>query len=80
MIFLDTRAHEHPVPLKMALEAFKKLSGSEVIHMVHRREPIPLFEILAKNGGRYRSQQDSEGTWHIHITKDPTLDLEAYRV
>jgi hypothetical protein len=35
--------------------AFKNLTGEEVIHMIHRREPIPLFEIITKNGGRYLS-------------------------
>ncbi len=80
MILLDTRELDHPIPLEMALAAFKTLAGDEVIHMIHRREPLPLFEILAKNGGRYRSQQDSGGVWHIHITRSPTLDLEALRV
>lgn len=80
MTLLDTRELDHPIPLEMAVDAFKKLSGDEVIHMIHRREPIPLFEIITRNGGRYLSFMNEEGVWHIYITRSTTLDLEAYRV
>jgi hypothetical protein len=80
MILLDTREFDHPIPLEMAVDAFKKLSGDEVIHMIHRREPIPLFEIITRNGGRYLSSMSEEGVWYIYITRSPTLDLEVYRV
>ena len=80
MILIDARELEHPVPLEMAVDAFKNLLGSEVIHFINRREPLPLFEILSKNGGFYFSRQNSEGVWHIHITRDPNLDLEAIHV
>lgn len=78
MILLDTRELDHPVPLEMAVDAFKNLKSGEVIHMIHRREPTPLFEIIAKNGGKYLSYEESENVWHIYITRDG--DLEAYRV
>lgn len=76
MILLDTRELDHPIPLEMAVTAFKELSGDEVIHMIHRREPIPLFEIITKNGGRYLSIMEGEDLWHIYITRSPTLELE----
>lgn len=80
MILLDTREEEHPIPLERAVNAFKKLTGDEVIHMIHRREPLPLFEIIAKNGGRYHCVEDSEGVWHIYFTRDAHLDLEHFHV
>lgn len=76
MILLDTREFDHPVPLEMAVEAFKKLSGDEVIHMIHRREPIPLFEIILKNGGRYHRVMERDNLWHIYITRSSTVVLE----
>ncbi len=76
MILLDTREFDHPVPLEMAVDAFKKLSGDEIIHMIHRREPIPLFEIIVKNGGRYQSVMESDTLWHIYITRSTTVILE----
>lgn len=80
MILLDVREFDHPVPLEMTVDAFKKLTGNEVLLMIHRREPTPLFEIILKNGGKYRSTQIEEGLWHIFITRDTDLDLEPYRV
>lgn len=80
MILLDTREFDHPIPLEMAVETFKKLQNDDVIHMIHRREPLPLFEIIVKNGGRYLSFANDEGIWHIYITRGPSIDLEAYRV
>ncbi|TDA68462.1 DUF2249 domain-containing protein [Sulfuricurvum sp. IAE1] len=80
MILLDTREYDHPIPLEMAVGAFRRLAGDEVIHMIHRREPIPLFEIITRNNGRYLSYMDADNVWHIFITRSPTLDLEVYRV
>lgn len=80
MILLDTREFDHPIPLEMAFDAFKKLTSSEVIHMIHRREPIPLFELIEKNGGIHLAYQDSNNIWHIFITRDLDLNLEQYRV
>lgn len=76
MILLDTREYEHPVPLQMAVSAFKKLSKGEIMHMIHRKEPLPLFEIIQKNGGVYRSFEKATGEWHILIARDPILRLE----
>lgn len=76
MILLDTRELDHPVPLERAVHAFKNLNGDEIIHMIHRREPIPLFEIITKNGGRYLSAMEREDLWHIYITRSATVVLE----
>jgi len=80
MIILDVRELDHPVPLEMTVDAFKKLTGDEVLVMIHRREPLPLFEILIKNGGFYRSIQIDNTLWHIFITRNPNVNLEEYRV
>lgn len=76
MILLDTREFDHPLPLEMAVNAFKKLQDDNVIHMIHRREPIPLFEIIAKNNGRYLCIKEHETLWHIYITRSATRHLE----
>lgn len=76
MILLDTREFDHPIPLERAVEGFKNLSGDEILHMIHRREPIPLFEIITKNGGRYLSVMEREDLWHIYITRSSTVVLE----
>jgi len=80
MILLDTREYNHPVPLEMAVSAFKKLQVGEIIHMIHRKEPLPLFEIILKNGGFYRSYEKLAGEWHILITRDSFIRLEDIHV
>jgi hypothetical protein len=80
MSTLDVREFDHPVPLEMTVDAFKKLTGDEVLVMIHRREPIPLFEIIMKNGGFYRSVHVEENLWHIFITRDSNVNLEQCRV
>lgn len=77
MILLDTRGLGHPIPLEMAYQAFTDLQGSEILHMIHTREPIPLFEIVTNNGGHHWSYQDDDSLWHIFITHDPSLHLES---
>lgn len=80
MIVLDTRGLEHPVPLENAFSAFRELQGSQILHMIHTREPLPLFELVTKNGGIYYSYQDNEAIWHIFMTRDKTINLEKHRV
>jgi uncharacterized protein (DUF2249 family) len=80
MVELDVRELDHPLPMEMAIDAFKKLSNSEVIHIIHRRNPTPLFEILTNNGGFYHTHQSDEHTWHVYITRNAALDLEKLYV
>jgi len=80
IIELDVRTLEHPVPLEKAMAAFANLEGGEMIHMIHRKYPLPLFEILGKQGGRYHSHEDENGIWHILITRDPSVNFEVLDV
>jgi TusA-related sulfurtransferase len=80
MIELDTRGLYHPAPLEMAHQAFVKLQAPQILHMIHTREPAPLFEIVKNNGGRHWAYQDEEAIWHIFITRDPAVNLESCRV
>jgi len=80
MIELDVRDLEHPIPLGLAVDAFKKLAVDEIIHMIHRKEPRPLFEILSKNGGFYHSREDISGLWHIYISRSSEINLETLNV
>ncbi|MDD4854345.1 MAG: DUF2249 domain-containing protein [Sulfuricurvum sp.] len=80
MIEIDAREMEHPLPLEVTVEGFRNLKDSEVIHLIHRREPLPLFEIISKNGGFYHSYQSDDEAWHILITRDCHINLEHFRV
>ncbi len=75
VIKLDVRSLEHPLPLERALALFATLTVDEVIHMIHRKKPMPLLELVGKEGGSYHTYEDENGVWHILISRDPMIDL-----
>jgi len=80
VIKLDVRSLEHPLPLERALALFATLTVNEVIHMIHNKEPLPLLELVGKEGGRYHTYEDENGVWHILISRDPMVELELLDV
>ena len=52
----DTRALQHPKPLEIMSKALKIARCGEIILlMIHRREPLPLYEILKTQGLEFRA-------------------------
>jgi len=76
-IFLDARELEHPIPLERAMHALRELNGDNYFYMIHRKNPIPLIDLAKEQGLNIINKEDSSHTWHILISTDPTLDLEA---
>ncbi len=76
-IFLDARELEHPVPLERAIAAIRELGNGNYFYMIHRKNPIPLIELAKEQGLWVLNREDENGTWHILIARDNTLDLEA---
>lgn len=50
---VDVSELEPPEPLTVALEAVRELSGDELLVLRHRREPFPLYTMLAEMGFSY---------------------------
>ncbi len=76
-IYLDARGLEHPIPLERAIAALRQLEEGNYFHMVHRKNPVPLIDMANEQGFAILSRQDSDGTWHILISADPSVALEA---
>ncbi len=76
-IFLDARELEHPIPLERAIAAIRELNKDNYFYMIHRKNPIPLIELAKEQGFGVFSKEDSNGTWHIIITRDRSRDLEV---
>ena len=51
----DTRALEHPRPLEIMSEALKFAHLEEILLMIHRREPLPLYDIIRAQGLEFRA-------------------------
>ena len=80
IIVLDVRTLEHPVPFEKAVAAFHALKPDEVLHMIHRKNPVPLLELLEKNRASYKNCHDANGVWHIYISKQVAFDFESFDV
>ena len=53
---LDVRRLEPPEPLERILDALADLPAGEPLHVLHRREPFPLYDLLRRMGYDWRTQ------------------------
>lgn len=65
-IQLDVRGLQAPEPLVRILEALDALPSGSVLHVLHHREPFPLYAALQEDGYRYRTEFVAGD--HIEIT------------
>lgn len=77
-IFLDARELEHPKPLEEAIVALRELDDSNYFYMIHRKNPIPLLSLAKGQGLNLLSSEESDGVWHIIISRDSELDLNNF--
>ncbi|MGP1450364.1 MAG: DUF2249 domain-containing protein [Wolinella sp.] len=75
-IRIDVSTLEHPEPLQIITRSINELNDSEYIRMIHRMEPLPLYDILHSRGFVYRVKLDGD-MYHILIAK--SIDLENLR-
>ena len=70
-ITIDVCLLPPPEPMQQILLALSTLSPKQYLKVVHRRQPVPLFEKLADAGWGYHcvqvSEIASEDLFHIYI-------------
>ena len=74
-IFLDARELEHPKPLEEAIIALRELDEDNYLYMLHRKNPIPLLSLAEGQNFKLLTYEESEGIWHILISKSRKIDL-----
>lgn len=74
-IFLDARELEHPKPLEQAIVALRELDDESYFYMLHRKNPIPLLSLAEGQNFKLLTYEESEGIWHILISKNREIDL-----
>ncbi len=74
-IFLDSRELEHPKPLEKAIVALRELDEKSYFYMLHRKNPIPLLSLAEGQNFKLLTYEESEGVWHILISKNRDIDL-----
>ena len=75
-IYLDAREMEYPKPLEQAIITLRELRNDEYFYMLHRKNPIPLISLAEGQNFQSLSYEESEGRWHILISKDRSIDLD----
>ena len=75
-VYLDARELEHPKPLEEAIIALRELGESEYFYMLHRKNPIPLISLAEGQNFKSLTYEESEGIWHILISKNRAVDLD----
>ncbi len=75
-IFLDARDLEHPKPLEEAIIALRELDDDNYFYMIHRKNPIPLLSLAEGQNFKLLTYEESEGIWHIIISKNRNIDLD----
>lgn len=64
---IDVRGLEPPEPMLKVLDELDSLPAGQVLHMIHHREPFPLYTALEELGFRYRTDMDVPGRIDILI-------------
>ncbi len=67
---IDVRELAPPGPFEVALQAIAELGGDDELVLLHRREPFPLYDVLADLGFTHHVER-LEGDFRIVIRRRP---------
>ncbi|WP_206482931.1 DUF2249 domain-containing protein [Thalassotalea sp. G2M2-11] len=67
LVELDVSALAPPEPLVNITTALAKLANQQVLKVLHRREPFPLYEQLNAAGWHYHTIKFSNDSYAIYI-------------
>lgn len=67
---LDVRDLAPPEPMVRALAALTALAADEYLLLIHRREPLPLYDLLARMGWRHRVHAAAPDRFEIQIWRE----------
>ena len=72
-VVIDVSELEAPQPFEEVLRQIKRLRPGEYIHMLHRKQPLPLLQLLEENGYVAVMRKGDKRPWEIYIwnTSDP---------
>ncbi|MDM8564903.1 DUF2249 domain-containing protein [Candidatus Halobeggiatoa sp. HSG11] len=82
---IDVSQLEPCEPMERILEAIPNLQAGEYLHVLHRMEPHPLYQILTQQGYSWITQADKQPIeiyiWRSNdlAAKDKCLTLNEHR-
>jgi len=65
--FVDVSELEPPRPMEVALSELRSLAAGEHLVLAHRREPVPLYALLAAMGFQHRVRTGRRTAFEIVI-------------
>ena len=75
----DTRALQHPKPLEIMSKALKIARCGEILLMIHRREPFPLYDIIRVQGLEFRAFEcDFCGEFEINLIDENLQNFSEF--
>ena len=77
-LVLDVSTLEHPQPFEEVLECLNKLNAGSYLHMLHRRTPYPLLQILNENGYDFKILKPDKADFEVLIWKTDDLSTARY--
>lgn len=69
IIEIDCRELVPPGPMIQVLEAVETMKKDEAILMIHRKNPIPLYDRLEERGCHYQLKEFEDGSIQLLIWK-----------
>jgi uncharacterized protein (DUF2249 family) len=66
-IVIDARGMLPPEPLERTLEGLDALAPGDTLLLIISRQPVPLFDVLERNGYRYEVSTRDDGAFGILI-------------
>lgn len=66
-ITIDARQMQPPEPMERVLEALDLLEPGNEIHLLIYREPVPLYNVLKRNGYTHITGRDANNTFVVRI-------------
>ena len=66
-LIVDVSDEEAPKPFELVLERIAQLNQGEYIRMLHRKQPLPLIQVLEKNGYGCKMSPGQQSQWEIII-------------
>jgi uncharacterized protein (DUF2249 family) len=74
--YLDVSQLEPPEPMTEILDALDVLQPGHYLHVYHRREPFPLYNLLQDMNMKWQTRCDDDGMFHIRIWPDGDMSAE----
>lgn len=78
VIVLDVSLLAPPEPMQAILKALSCLPQGHYLHVIHRRKPMPLFDILAQQSFAWQYREVSEDEHHLNIWPNAEHQLTAF--